>query len=125
MTPAVALLNRPMRLQVTRLEKIRHLNYVARTAMGICSTVCQTEGFAGLSARERSAFREAIEKFDAFTPENDPHGENDFGAITLDGVKVFWKIDYYDKANPDYGSEHPEDASKTQRVLTIMLAEEY
>lgn len=26
-------------------------------------------------------------------PENDPHGERDFGAITLAGRRFFWKVD--------------------------------
>jgi hypothetical protein len=45
-------------------------------------------------------------------------------AYTLDGRKLFWKIDYYDAACV-YGSEDPADPSQTTRVLTIMLVEEY
>ncbi|MCR5869373.1 MULTISPECIES: DUF3768 domain-containing protein [unclassified Sphingomonas] len=33
-------------------------------------------------------------QFDAFTPNNDPHGEHDFGSFTLAGHKLYWKIDY-------------------------------
>ena len=66
-----------------------------------------------------------VREFSEFTPDNDPHGEHDFGSIdhALAG-RVFWKIDYYDL---DYamGSEDPADPSKTRRVLTVMLAEEY
>jgi hypothetical protein len=65
-----------------------------------------------------------VRRFDAFTPDNDPHGEHDFGSFTHQGRKLFWKIDYYDKAC-EFGSEDPADPSKTTRVLTIMLAEEY
>ena len=63
--------------------------------------------------------------FDRFTPDNDPHRERDFGSFVLDGHKLFWKIDYYDKTDPDLGSEDPSDPATTERVLTIMLAEEY
>jgi Protein of unknown function (DUF3768) len=35
-----------------------------------------------------------------------------------------FKIDYYD-ASIDFGSEDPADLSKTTRVLTIMLAEDW
>ena len=59
-----------------------------------------------------------------FTPDNDPYGEHDFGSLTVARHKAFFKIDYYDQ-NLDFGSENPADASVTQRVLTIMLAEEY
>ncbi len=71
----------------------------------------------------RKAWRQ-VRDFDAFTSDNDPHGEHDFGAIDVDGQKLFWKIDYY---NPtmDLGSEDPSDPAQTTRVMTVMLAEEY
>lgn len=121
---ALELLQRPYHLQPTAAEKIRHLNYVARTAMGIGCRLLQTSGFSALPAREQSAFREAVETFDAFTPENDPYEENDRGTITRDGVTIIWKIDYYDRACK-YGSEAPQDPRQTTRVLTLMLEDEY
>lgn len=66
----------------------------------------------------------AVASFDDFTSKNDPHREHDFGAFTLDGEKLFWKIDYYDVAG-EMGSEDPGDPAVTLRVLTVMLAEEY
>ena len=59
-----------------------------------------------------------------FTEENDPEGFHDFGVLTVDKTKVFWKIDYFD---PDYhmGSDDPLDATKTARVLTVMLPHEW
>ena len=33
--------------------------------------------------------------------------ENDFGSVTLDGEKVFWKIDYY--ADEKHGLQGTED----------------
>jgi hypothetical protein len=76
-----------------------------------------------LSEADQSAIREKVERFDNFTPDNDPHGEHDFGALTHQGDKVFWKIDYYDKTLTK-GSEDPADPKQTARVLTIMLASE-
>ena len=38
--------------------------------------------------------------------------------------QIIFKIDYYDK-NYEYASENPADVSKTARVLTIMLADDY
>ncbi len=45
-----------------------------------------------------------VAAFNAFTEENDPHGEHDFGEVTVHGERLFWKIDYYDR-NLEYGSE--------------------
>jgi hypothetical protein len=53
-----------------------------------------------------------------------PHGERDFGAFDHDGRRIFWKIDYYDRAL-HHGGEDPSDPGQTARVLTIMLASEY
>ena len=47
-----------------------------------------------------------------------PNEEHDFGSFEADGHKIFFKIDYYD--SPD-----PSDPAVTNRVITIMLAEEY
>ena len=103
---------------------IRELNDLARTAMGVASLLIQTEGIRALDPADQSKIREKVELFDAFTPDNDPYGEHDFGSFEHDGQKIFWKIDYYDK-NLEYGSENPADPAQTTRVLTIMLAEEY
>ncbi len=67
----------------------------------------------------------AVIAFDAFTTDNDPHREHDFGSFEVDDQKLFWRIDYYDKRDPDLGANDPSDPTSTERVLTIMLAEEY
>ena len=65
-----------------------------------------------------------VREFSAFNADNDPHGEHDFGSFEIDGEKLFFKIDYYDKSL-QAGSEDPADPEKTTRVLTIMFASEY
>lgn len=65
-----------------------------------------------------------MNEFDAFSPDNDPYGEHDFGAVEIAGQRVFCKIDYYDTAL-EYGSPDPSDPAVTTRVLTVMLASEY
>ena len=120
-----------------RAERIARLNDRARQAMGIACRAVATEGFRALSQADQSRVRELIETFDAFGENNDPHGERDFGAVyqAIDGrwmtarpervrETVFWKIDAYDR-DLRYGSEDAADASKTRRVLTIMIASEY
>jgi hypothetical protein len=72
---------------------------------------------------------EQVAAFDGFMPANDPYGEHDFGSFDYEGNRIFWKIDYYDRASfgtgRDMGSEDASDPAKTLRVLTIMLASEY
>ena len=104
--------------------KIAALNDLCRKAMGIAGRVYQTQGISALSTRDQSAIREKVETFDTFTPDNDPHGERDFGAFEHNGERIFWKIDYYDTSLTN-GSEDPTDSQQTVRVLTIMLASEY
>ena len=65
-----------------------------------------------------------VAQFDDFTQHNDPHTEHDFGAFEFHGHQLFWKVDAYD-ADYNMGSDDPTELSKTRRVLTIMLAEEW
>jgi hypothetical protein len=59
-----------------------------------------------------------------FPADDDPHGERDFGAITLDCVRVWFKIDYFDRDRV-FGSDDPADPKLTRRVLTILLPDEW
>jgi hypothetical protein len=86
--------------------------------------VVMTASVAELPDMVRANALVEVTHFDRFTPDNDPHGEHDFGSFDLVGRKFFWKIDNYD-ANMEFGSEDPSDPTKTTRVLTLMLAEDY
>lgn len=83
-----------------------------------------TLGIRALPSDVQAIILRRVATFDAFTPDNDPHGEHDFGKIEEAGHTVFFKIDYYDP-KLEFGSEEPWDPAKTARVMTIMLAEEY
>ncbi len=52
------------------------------------------------------------------------HEEHDFGALEVEGHMIYFKIDYFDR-DLSMHSPDPADSSATQRVITIMLAEEY
>ena len=108
----------------TTTNKIAELNDLCRTEMGVAGKLVQTAGISALPFADQSAIREKVETFDAFTPDNDPYGERDFGAFEHNGERIFWKIDYYDHTMTK-GSEDPSDPRQTVRVLTIMLASEY
>ena len=105
-------------------KRIANLNDQCRKAMGIAGRLVQTQGINALPQHVQSAIREKVETFNDFPADNDPYGERDFGALTHEGHRIFWKIDYY---APDmcHGSEDPSDPRQTVRVLTLMLAEEY
>ena len=62
--------------------------------------------------------------FDDFCHANDPHEEHDFGSFEVDGHTIFFKIDYFDRELSMH-SPDPADPAITQRVITIMLAEDY
>jgi hypothetical protein len=81
-------------------------------------------GVSALPESVQSEVLRAVQAFSTFTPDNDPHGEHDFGRLEVADHLVFWKIDYYDESLR-YSSENPADPSVTIRVLTVMLTEEY
>jgi hypothetical protein len=103
--------------------RVRKLNdQFRRTFVG--GIVAGTDGFGALGPDLGQRFLRAIQELADFSQDNDPYAEHDFGAVTLEGETVFWKIDYYDFAMVA-GSPDPADPDKTLRVLTIMLASEY
>lgn len=83
-----------------------------------------TQGIQEMGWLSASVLRRLVAEDDAFSEDNDPHGEHDFGSLTFQQQKVFWKIDYYD-TTLTAGSPDPADPAVTTRVLTIMLAHEY
>jgi uncharacterized protein DUF3768 len=83
-----------------------------------------TNGVAALGAEAVDRIVKTIAVYDDFCHANDPHEEHDFGAFEIDGQLIFFKIDYFDKSLT-YHSPDAADRSVTERVITIMLAEEY
>jgi hypothetical protein len=83
-----------------------------------------TPGVAALGQEAVERIVKTITVFDDFCHANDPHQEHDFGSFEADGHTIFFKIDYYDKALSLH-SPDPSDPAVTERVITIMLAEEY
>ncbi len=84
-----------------------------------------TSGVQDLGHDAVMAIAVMVRNFNDFSAENDPYHEHDFGKIMWGETRIFFKIDYYAKGSRDYGSDAPEDAAQTDRVLTLMLASEY
>lgn len=103
--------------------RIRQLNDLLRTSF-IGGRVLITTGVRAHGEAFESACVEAVQTFSRFDESNDPYGEHDFGAFDIEGVRVFWKIDYFDRSMT-MGSEDPANPRITTRVLTILLANEY
>ena len=107
----------------TNAAKIAALNDRARQRVDPCRCVI-TQGVLACDPITVAQLLIAVEDFDAFTPDNDPYGEHDFGVIKLNGNTFFWKFDCYD-VDLQMHSPDPGDPTVTTRVLTIMLADEY
>ena len=104
-------------------EKIARLNDALRKTF-IGGRTVLTHGVASLEDAVRASILAAVQRFDDFNEGDDPYGEHDFGAVTVDQQRCFWKIDYYEN-DLKYTSEDAAEPTKTTRVLTIMLASEY
>jgi hypothetical protein len=107
-----------------RNAAIRTLNDAFRGAGGLGGRVLFTAGVSNLGVEFSLLALGLVRLFDKFDPDNDPHGEHDFGSFEFGGETYFFKIDYY-SPELDGGSEDPADPEKTTRVLTIMRADEY
>lgn len=108
---------------MTTANKIRALNDQFRTTL-TGGRIILTEGVSSLGEAMVVRLMYLVQQYDSFTADNDTYGEHDFGTITLQEHKFFWKIDYYDRSYTAHSAD-AADPSVTNRVLTIMLAEEY
>ena len=109
---------------LSKTERICLLNDAMRTGKSKDGTIVITAGIQALGPDFVTEARKAVAAFDDFNADNDPHGEHDFGALTVSGEKLFFKLDYYD-LDMSVHSPDAADPSVTKRVLTIMLASEY
>lgn len=107
----------------SRTKRIRALNDAFRRSL-FGGRLVLTSGIQQFDPAALKLLLHGLITYDAFTPDNDPHGEHDFGSLSVAGETVFWKIDYYDRGFT-YGSPDPTDPAVTTRVLTVMLASEY
>jgi hypothetical protein len=103
-----------------KTARIRALNDELRHKLTE-GTVVMTQGVAALGCDAVARIVQTISVFDDFCNANDPYEEHDFGAFEAEGHTIFFKIDLYE--DPGVKSENGEPV--VNRVLTIMLADEY
>jgi hypothetical protein len=109
--------------ELLRQSKIRDFNDQLRIH-GRGGRILMTAGLHDFGDEKRQKVIEAVRAYDAFSPDNDPYGEHDFGEVEVNNNSVMFKIDYYDLS----GSHHSPDAADpavTLRVMTLMLSDEY
>lgn len=87
-------------------------------------TLVLTQGIRSNTKEDLEAIITKVRTFDTFDENNDPYGERDFGAFDYKGKRIFWKIDYYDQEFL-YLSPDVSNPIVTNKVLTVMYAEEY
>jgi hypothetical protein len=104
-------------------QRIRELNDDLRQHL-IGGGAVITPGVAALGQEAVDRIVQAIAAFDDFCHAHDPYEEHDFGTFEVEGETIFFKIDYYDRTLTHH-SPDPADPAVTERVITIMLADEY
>lgn len=124
----------PNLMEMTHEETVRQLeiNAIAQQndyfrakppteALGkwVCTQAIHAEGPEFV----RDCFRAAAE-YDSFDEDNDPYGTREMGFMDVQGKKVWWKIDLYNRSY-DAGSENPTALAETRRVLTMLFPSEY
>ena len=107
----------------TPTQRIRALNDELRQHL-LGGLAVMTPGVAALGQAAVERIVKTIAVYDDFCHANDPHEEHDFGSFEAEGTTIFFKIDYFDKTRTHH-SPDPSDPEVTERVITIMLAEEY
>lgn len=114
----------------SKVARIRELNDALRTSADPILRLIingQLVITRGIASRGDEFFKHAaacVRAFSDFDADNDPHGEHDFAFLDVEGVNIFFKVDYYD-AELERHSPDPSDPGVTRRVLTIGLADEY
>ena len=112
-----------MKTDTQSTEKIAALNDMLRQSQ-LTGQVVLFQGVQALNAGVRERILNGVKAYNAFAPQGDTQKERDFGAFECGDHDIFWVIDCYDE-NSYYLSDNPADLNRTNRVLRVMLTEEY
>ena len=119
------------RPKALRTARIAAQNDAFRRAIGPDAAPCGLRGRVALTrtllARDDGFVRavlRAVAADETFTENNDPDGDHGFGAVGVEGVTVWWKLDLHDRVLRLAG-ERPDDPEATAHALTILLPEDW
>jgi len=104
-------------------EKIAALNDMLRQSQ-LTGQLELSAGVQALSSQQQKDILEGVKSYNSFAPQGDSQKEKDFGAFSYGEHDIFWLIDCYDE-NSYYLSDDPADLNRTNRVLRVMLVDEY
>jgi hypothetical protein len=110
-------------MTTSQANRIRALNDDLRQHL-IGGGAFITLGVAALGQEAVDRIVQTVAVFDDFCHVNDPYEEHDFGSFEVEGETIFFKIDYFDRTLTHH-SPDPANPAVTERVITIMLANEY
>lgn len=116
-------------VKTARAKRIAELNDQLRKepANRSLGQVLISSGINARGAEFRAMVLTAVASMQAkdFKKGNDPYGERDFNSFTVAAKLCLFKIDYFAKRNLGAPSDDPADPDKTERVMTVMFANEY
>jgi hypothetical protein len=82
-------------VQSDRTARIAALNDVLRQSRA-GGRVLVTRGIEALGPERMAEIMAAVARFDAFTPDNDPHNEHDCAILEAAGEQIMFKVDLYE-----------------------------
>ena len=85
---------------------------------------------AGIATRDDAFKTKVLAAIAGMTPKdfklgNDPYRERDFNSFSVGERLCLFKIEYFAKGNLRKPSDDPADPAETERVMTVMFADEY
>jgi hypothetical protein len=107
---------------IARKAQVRQFNDSFRAAI-TNDGIMLSEGVKELPIDVRAMAIRKVATFDAFSADNDPHGEHDFGGFDLAGKRFFWQLTRDNKLKPELRDDMG-DATGTGQILAIRLSGE-
>ena len=109
---------------IAKQNDLLRLGLLIATPKGMKARVMLTPGINAKGPAFVSLCLLSVSMFTDFSEDNDPYGQRDFAALTVENTRIYFKIDLYDEAC-EYGSSEPANLDRTTRVLTVLLPSEY